>query len=499
MVIADKGIEAQEAVAAKATVILCAWRGLLAETAECMLMLRDRGWGYTIKRGDALISRSRSVAVSNWYQNTTDDVFLMIDDDVVFLPEHAEKVVTLARETRSIACGAYPVKDGGHLACRRFAGQEIMFGAGSEPVEIVYPATGFMACHRDVITALIEAVNSDGTPLFPLCGANTVSPMWPMFDCFTVVGADGNAEYLSEDYAFGEQARRLGFKVWLDPSVILYHMGYYPYTIENMKNVRNTCVVCEQILDGDGNGHRLDCSITAGEIEVKTSRGHTLIMDPADQIITQAVRNTGKWEENVAQAIERHVGPGDVFVDIGAHVGYFSVMAASLGAHVIAIEANPRYADMLKRNLWANVGGDFEVVSIGVSNNPGSAFLRADPRFVGHPSAAYLNDVSGLPVETERLSVILGNTRPDVVKLDIEGLEYAVLKDSLDVLDQTRVVIVEASASQCERYDTTIEALVDLLQDYFGFYVTYMDGSPLDRNLYDMRPDKYTNLLAVKE
>ena len=222
-------------VETRASVILCAWRGLLAETAECMLMLRDRGWGYTIKRGDALITRSRSVAVSSWYRKQPDqDVFLMIDDDVVFLPEHAESVVRLAREKRSVACGAYPVKDGRHLACRRYPGQEIQFGPDTEPVEIIYPATGFMAVHRDVITAMIEAKTPEGTLHFPLCGDGDTA-FWPFFDTFWVTGEDGKSDYLSEDYAFGEVARRLGFNTWLDTTVVLYHMGYYPYTLENMQ------------------------------------------------------------------------------------------------------------------------------------------------------------------------------------------------------------------------------------------------------------------------
>jgi FkbM family methyltransferase len=222
-------------VAARASVILCAWRGLLAETAECMLMLRDRGWGYSIKRGDALITRSRSVAVSSWYRRQPDeDVFLMIDDDVVFLPEHAESVVKLAREKKTVVCGAYPVKDGKHLACRRFPGQQIAFGPNTEPVEVVYPATGFMAVHRDVITAMIEARTPEGTTHFPLCGDGDTA-FWPFFDTFWITGEDGKSDYLSEDYAFGEVARRLGFNTWLDTTVVLYHMGYYPYSLENMQ------------------------------------------------------------------------------------------------------------------------------------------------------------------------------------------------------------------------------------------------------------------------
>lgn len=229
--------------ATRATILLCAWREMKIATAECMMKLRDLGWGYAIIGGDALISRSRSKTVSNWYIKCVDeDVFLMLDDDVVFQPEDAEKVVELARKTRSIACAAYPVKDGGHLACRRFVGQDILFGPDSPPVEIEYAATGFMAVHRDVIQAMVEA-QKDGEPVFPLCDANGLNPMWPFFDTFTVKWNEGQPneryEYLSEDYAFCEQARRLGFKVWLDPSVILFHLGTFPYNVHQMKGVRS--------------------------------------------------------------------------------------------------------------------------------------------------------------------------------------------------------------------------------------------------------------------
>ncbi len=85
-----------------------------------------------------------------------------------------------------------------------------------------------MAVHRDVIKALI--------PELPLCGdkANITESMWPFFDTFWVTGEDGSSDYLSEDYAFGERALRHGFKTWLEPNVILYHLGRYPYYVHNM-------------------------------------------------------------------------------------------------------------------------------------------------------------------------------------------------------------------------------------------------------------------------
>jgi GT2 family glycosyltransferase len=228
MVIADREEVQQGIVATTATILLCAWRNLVVETAECVLQMRDLGWGYVFKRGDALITRSRSRVVSDWYRETNEDVFLMVDDDVVWKPEDAVKVVELAREKRGIAIGAYAVKDGRHLACRRFPDQVILFGEDSPPVEIQWPATGFMAVHRDVLDAMVAHPET-----FPLCDVG-IAPTWMFFDAFTIRHEDGHHEPLSEDYAFGYRARELGFGVWLDPSVILWHMGTFPYDVHHM-------------------------------------------------------------------------------------------------------------------------------------------------------------------------------------------------------------------------------------------------------------------------
>jgi FkbM family methyltransferase len=225
----DDGTEAPPVVS---TILLCAWRSLTIETAECMLAMRDLGWGYVFGRGDALIQRVRSRVVSSWYRRGTDDVFLMIDDDVVFSPEQAASVVALAREKRSIVVGAYPVKDGQHLACRGYKGQQLNFGEGQPAVEIDLPATGFMAVHRDVITAMLKEV--------PLCSnSNENDGFWPLFDTFWETGSDGRSEYLSEDYAFGRRAQQLGFKTWLDQTVILYHLGQYAYNVNNMPTAKH--------------------------------------------------------------------------------------------------------------------------------------------------------------------------------------------------------------------------------------------------------------------
>jgi SAM-dependent methyltransferase len=209
------------ATADMATAIVVAHREIAAPTVECLFELVGRGWPIAIHYGDALIDRARAKAASNWFRKEQTDVFLMIDDDIVFRTEDAERVVALAREKRSIACAAYPVGDGGHLASRAWPGERIEFGPDKEPREIRWPATGFMAVHRDVIEALTKATT--------LCYPGEPDAFWPMFQPYAFEG-----NYLSEDYAFGQRARELGFSTWLEPRAILIHLKIKGLSVLNM-------------------------------------------------------------------------------------------------------------------------------------------------------------------------------------------------------------------------------------------------------------------------
>lgn len=207
------------------TLLLCAYRNLTVETAECMSALVDSGWRQAVHRGDALISRVRSKAVSQWYREDGGDVFLMVDDDVVFSSQDAAKVVELARSTESIACAAYPVRGAGHLACRLLTVPQA-FGTGEPAVRIKYAATGFMAVHRKVIDALVATM--------PYCHPRQEWGFWPLFACSIEDDAHGEPEYLSEDWAFCKRAEDLGFEVWMDPSVILQHIGAKAWSVMDM-------------------------------------------------------------------------------------------------------------------------------------------------------------------------------------------------------------------------------------------------------------------------
>lgn len=227
---------------ARSSVLVCAYRGLAAQTVEAIDALRiasDGTWRRRIKWGDAVISRSRGSMLSQWWRESNDDVALMVDDDIVFEPAGAEGLVALCRAGYDIVCGAYPVGNGEHLALRCLDGTgELQFGPDQPPIEIRYAATGFMAVHRRVVDAMVAATHPDGSPRFPLCHANQNWAFWPLFDtCVIEDESAGGYSYLSEDYFFCEIARQLGFRVWLDPRAYLQHIKPIEVSVRNMGTV----------------------------------------------------------------------------------------------------------------------------------------------------------------------------------------------------------------------------------------------------------------------
>lgn len=219
------------------SLIVCTFRSVSMQTHRSILQLltkdrmNTRGWREQYG-GEAGINRARSIRASQWWADTADDVFLMLDDDIIFEPEDAERLVDLCRDGHDIIAAAYPVRDGGHLAVRVLDGAslDISFGPGAEPVEMRHVSTGFFAVHRRVLDALI--------PTLPLCHGNQPWAFWPLFD-YRVVADEGAGgwNYLSEDYNFCELARDLGFKVWLDTQTKLKHLGVMPISYANMKAI----------------------------------------------------------------------------------------------------------------------------------------------------------------------------------------------------------------------------------------------------------------------
>jgi FkbM family methyltransferase len=134
------------------------------------------------------------------------------------------------------------------------------------------------------------------------------------------------------------------------------------------------------------------------------------------------------------------IGPGDVVVDLGANAGMFAVLAAKLGAFVVAVEALPPLR--LMRNLEIN--GCAERVSVvhGVLGvQTGLLHERPEEGLVG--PGVENSQALGPPVTMEELLDTHRIASIDFLKIDIEGTEFELLRREQPWLPQVRRIAAE--------------------------------------------------------
>jgi FkbM family methyltransferase len=145
----------------------------------------------------------------------------------------------------------------------------------------------------------------------------------------------------------------------------------------------------------------------------------------------------GIWEPGITAMIRGQIKPGYVFVDIGAHIGYFSILAARAGAISVSIEPSPKLLPRLRRNLELN-SVEGEVLGIAISDQKGSAILFGGQE-ANTGKASLLEDWTenseSFEVEVDTLDRLDAHfDRIGTVKIDVEGVEQLILEQILDRL-----------------------------------------------------------------
>jgi FkbM family methyltransferase len=176
------------------------------------------------------------------------------------------------------------------------------------------------------------------------------------------------------------------------------------------------------------------------------AKGVKLLIDPK----TEKFLWSGLHERAVQEAIVRLLKPGMTFWDVGAHVGFFTILAGKLvgdSGHVHAFEPMPENRRRLEAAVEANGSRNVSVHEVAVSASSGEGVLYA------HASSCMWSvrpDPDGdegivVPFETlDRLSRSTGP--PDVVKIDAEGAELDVLRGGVGLLENAKPsLIVELS------------------------------------------------------
>lgn len=230
---------------------------------------------------------------------------------------------------------------------------------------------------------------------------------------------------------------------------------------------------------------------------------------PGEQI-SRALYVSGLYEPNSALVLKAWLQPGMTFIDIGANIGLFTLLGSRwVGAsgRVIAVEPSPRERQRLITHLRVNAIHNVEVVDAAVSERTGNGdLLVAMPEHSGLNTLAPRFAYSGVAaaetvvvplVTLNALVARAGLERVDVIKLDVEGGEYAALKGGEAVLRRFRPrLIIEVVGSALEASGASAEALASLLSQT-EYELFEIDDDAALSPLRDLRDRSDDNVVAI--
>jgi len=158
-------------------------------------------------------------------------------------------------------------------------------------------------------------------------------------------------------------------------------------------------------------------------------------------------------------AWRRELRPGDLFIDVGANVGTYTIWAAELGAEVIALEPAADTFALLQENITLN-GYQVTAVRAAAGGHCGTARLTA-----GRDAGNRL-DPAG-PEETPLVTIdsLIGDRHVAGLKVDVEGFEADVLRGCARALAERRIGLIQLEWNETSRSasDTDRQPLARLL------------------------------------
>jgi FkbM family methyltransferase len=177
----------------------------------------------------------------------------------------------------------------------------------------------------------------------------------------------------------------------------------------------------------------------------------------------------GLHEREVLECLRQQLKPGMTVFDVGANLGYFSMVAGELvgrTGRIISVEPDPRVVEVLAKNVEANGFQNATVVRAAAYNSSGEVSLGCAPA-TSWSGIDYKRPTTRIAVRALTLDSIsdqLGLDRVDLVKIDVEGAETVVLEGMSDMLVRYRPqVLLELHG---EYSNTKAHPAVHLLREY---------------------------------
>jgi FkbM family methyltransferase len=236
---------------------------------------------------------------------------------------------------------------------------------------------------------------------------------------------------------------------------------------------------------------------------------YKMFVDTQDIGIASHLMMDGFWEMWVTEAMMKTVRRGSVVLDIGANLGYFTILLADLtGAdgRVLAFEPNPKLASLVQKSAAVNGFGGFTDVH-NIALGAGETTLRLEIQDDSPGGARVLlpgtqksaNTTSQIDVPVRRLDTIPGALDAEFMKIDVEGFEQQVWHGMTGILKQNKPLTIFMEFT-IQRYDDASGFLDEVLDYGFSLeIISHLQGiQPITKDALFAMPHNIDHMLVFR-
>jgi FkbM family methyltransferase len=247
--------------------------------------------------------------------------------------------------------------------------------------------------------------------------------------------------------------------------------------------------------------YALDDVKKMGAVTITLKHAGKLRLYPNDYI-DRWLYTGADFEPMVVKTLTRYLTKNDNFLDIGANIGYFTLIASRLigkGGTVYAFEPTPSTLEKLKANISMNGLANVRVFDKAISNRIGTATFKTPVGVDINSGRSSFRDIeeeyASLEVEMITLDSILPELKKiKVLKMDIEGAEGLAMEGMVNLLERDRpLIIMELSDDYLKQLRYSAESVLNFLKDrsYKIFWIqepicAFTTDLPLPGQQYDI-------------
>lgn len=237
-------------------------------------------------------------------------------------------------------------------------------------------------------------------------------------------------------------------------------------------------------------------------------QGHKMFLDPLDSL---SLSIFGYCELPETELVKKQVNKGDTVLDIGAHIGYYTLILARLvgsQGKVYAFEPDPNNFALLKKNVEINGYKNVILIQKAVSNETGKIRLYLSENDAGNHRIYDSHDGRrSIEIEAIRLDDYFrgSDERIRFIKMDIEGAEGSAVLGMSDLLKKNKSIkiVTEFSPAALKKSGSEPEDYLRQLINQ-GFKLFHTDNRRLVKvtellKAYAPEKENYTNIFCVRE